>query len=60
MTGEVEKMLLDIAMRCSYAIEKRGDLKPRMNDYDDFLELSVGSIEAMLEEAYRAGKEEND
>ncbi|WP_425248160.1 DUF6900 domain-containing protein [Atopobium minutum] len=37
-------------------MEDRGDLETRHNDGDDFIEVSVWGLKAMLEEAYAAGK----
>ena len=42
--------------RNSYSIEERGDLETRNSDSEDFIEMSVWSIKAMLEEAYELGK----
>ena len=54
------KKLLKIAAHHSWAIKDRGDLERRMNDGDDFLELSVWGIKAMLIEAYELGKSAKD
>lgn len=56
VTKEQAKALLEIAKKASYAIEQRGDLEYRMNDEEDFLDLSVGAIEAMLEQAFLLGQ----
>lgn len=56
ITKKQAKALLEIAKNAAYAIEKRGDLEYRMNDSEDFIEVSVGSIEEMLEQAFLLGK----
>lgn len=48
--------LLEIAKRNSYPIERRGDLQTRSSDEQDFLDMSVWSIEEMLIQAYELGK----
>lgn len=57
VTKEQAKALLEIAKKASYAIEQRGDLEYRMNDEEDFVDLSVGTIEAMLEQAFLLGQQ---
>lgn len=57
MKKNVEKTLLEIAKKFSYAVEARGDLERRNNDLEDFLDIPVWAIQGMLEEAYRLGKE---
>lgn len=52
----MKKQLVEIAKKNSYSIETRGDLESRHNDDEDFIELSVWSIQAMIEEAYELGK----
>lgn len=52
----MKKELLEIAKKNSFAVETRGDLESRCNDEDDFIEVSVWSLEKMLEEAYKAGQ----
>lgn len=56
VTEKQAKALLEIAKNAAYAIEKRGDLEYRMSDSEDFIEVSVGSIETMLEQAFLLGK----
>ena len=56
ITKKESKQLLKIAMKYIYAMEKRGDFEYRMNDDEDFLDVSVGSLEAALEAAYLLGK----
>ena len=57
ITKKQAEELLEIAKKASYAIEQRGDLEYRMNDEEDFLDLSVGAIEAMLEQAFLLGQQ---
>lgn len=57
MKKNVEKSLLEIAKKFSYAVEVRGDLERRHNDSEDFLDIPVWTIKGMLEEAYKLGKE---
>ena len=52
----MKKQLIEIAKKNSYSIETRGDLETRNSDSEDFIEMSVWSIQAMLEEAYELGK----
>lgn len=52
----MKKQLVEIAKKNSYSIETRGDLESRHNDDEDFIEMSVWSIKAMLEEAYELGR----
>ena len=52
----MKKQLIEIAKKNSYSIEERGDLKTRNSDSADFIEMSVWSIQAMLEEAYELGR----
>lgn len=49
--------LLDIAKEYSYDVHERGDLETRHNDTEDFLDISVWGLKAMLEEAYNLGKQ---
>lgn len=56
LTKAEAKKLLAIAKKHSYSIEERGDLEQRWNDSEDFIEMAVWNIEAMLEEAYRLGQ----
>ena len=56
MSKNEQKLLYKIASKHSYAIEQRGDLERRWSDSEDFIELSVWSIEEMLKEAYDLGK----
>jgi hypothetical protein len=57
ITKKQAEALLEIAKKTSYAIEQRGDLEYRMNDEEDFVDLSVGAIEAMLEQAFLLGQQ---
>jgi len=56
ITKKESKQLLNIAMKYIYAMQERGDFEYRMNDEEDFLDVSVGSLEAALEAAYLLGK----
>ena len=56
MTKKESAKILEIAKKYIYAIEVRGSLERMQSDSDDFIETSVGSIEAALEAAYRSGK----
>lgn len=51
----IEKKLLEIAKRNSAGVEERGDLERRWSDSEDFIEVAVWGIKAMLEEAYKLG-----
>ncbi len=57
--AKMEQQLLEIAKKHSTEIAERGDLKERGSDSEDFLELSVWSLKAMLEEAYQQGRQNN-
>lgn len=57
--AKMEHQLLEIAKKHSAAIAERGDLQEHGNDSEDFLELSVWSLKAMLEEACRPGHRNN-
>lgn len=48
----------NIAMSKSHEIGWRGGLDKRNNDTEDFPEISIWSIQAMLEAAYKAGLED--
>ena len=52
MTVNLKKQLYQIAAQC---IEGRGGLEYRGNDEEDFVDVSVGSIEAALQMAYELG-----
>ena len=49
--------LVEIARKHIYPVEARGDLETRDNDSEDFLDVSVWSIKAVLAAAYELGKE---
>ena len=51
MKKNVEKSLLEISKKFSYAVETRGDLERRNNDSEDFLDIPVWAIQGMLEES---------
>lgn len=50
-----EKKLLEIAKRNSASVEERGDLERWWSDSEDFIEVPIWGIKAMLEEAYKLG-----
>ena len=51
----MNKQLLNIAKELSYTVEMRGDLESRMNDEEDFIDISVWALQEMLERAYQLG-----
>lgn len=51
----MDKRLLEIAKRNSHAVRGRGDLEARYSDSEDFIDVSVWSLQDILEEAYRLG-----
>lgn len=55
---EIEKKLLEIAMKRCYSIECRGDLEDHGSDSEDFIEVSVSAIKDIMEQAYELGKSE--
>ncbi len=57
--NKVAAKLLEIAKAHSYAVESRGDLERRNNDSEDFLDIPVWALQAMLKEAYELGKRGN-
>ena len=50
------KELEQIAMNASYALEARGGIETRNSDGEDFMDISVNAIQAMLEKAYLLGR----
>ena len=50
------KRLEQIALEASYSLEERGGIEGRNNDIEDFPEVSILAIQAMLEKAYLLGK----
>ena len=50
------KALERIALEASYSLEERGGIEGRNNDTEDFPEVSILAIQAMLEKAYLLGK----
>lgn len=52
------RALEQIAMRADFSLQVRGGIDARENDEEDFPEVSVNAIQAMLEEAYRLGRQE--
>lgn len=61
MRQEISKKTMNalekIAMEKSSVIENRGGLERKWNDEEDFPEVAVWSIEAMLVAAYKLGKQ---
>ena len=55
--AKTETTLLEIAKEHSPAVKDWGDLEKRNLDSEDFIELSVWSLKAMLKEAYEAGQQ---
>ena len=45
-------------MTASYTLQQRGGIDMRHNDREDFPEIEIASIQAMLEDAYRLGLED--
>lgn len=56
MTKKTEDKLLEIAMKHNGEMRERGDFETRNSDQDDFLEVSIWGLKAMLEEAFEAGR----
>lgn len=50
------RVLEQIAMEADYGLELRGGIEGRNNDSEDFPEVSINAIQAMLEKAYLLGK----
>ena len=50
------RALEQIAMTADYGLELRGGIEGRNNDSEDFPEVSINAIQAMLEKAYLLGK----
>ena len=50
------RVLEQIAMEADYNLEMRGGIDGRNNDSEDFPEISICAIQAMLEKAYLLGK----
>ena len=55
LSKETLRELERIAMEASYSLEERGGIEGRDSDWEDFPDISVNAIQAMLEEAYRLG-----
>lgn len=53
-----EQILNKIAREHILAINERGNLKPKNNDEEDFLDISVWSLKAALKAAYEAGRKD--
>ncbi len=45
-----------IAMKADYTLDRRGGLDSRMNDEEDFPEVSIIALRTMLQDAYLLGK----
>ncbi|WP_418968457.1 hypothetical protein [Alloscardovia omnicolens] len=56
MTKKEEKILLTIAAKHNGEMEERQSFETFHSDADDFLEVSIWGLKAMLEEAFDAGK----
>ena len=56
ITKKTLKALEKIAMEVDYGLEIRGGIEGRNNDTEDFPEVSILAIQAMLEKAYLLGK----
>ena len=50
------KALEKIALEADYGLQLRGGIEGRNNDTEDFPEVSILAIQAMLEKAYLLGK----
>lgn len=50
------RALEQIAMEADYGLEQRGGIEGRDNDSEDFTEVSINAIQAMIEKAYLLGK----
>lgn len=57
MNKKTAAQLLEIAKQNSVEVEDRGDLEARNNDSEDFLEVSVWGLKAMLDTAYQLAKQ---
>lgn len=57
--AKMDQQFLEIDKKHSVAIAERGNQQERGDDSEDFLELSVWSLKAMLEEACRPGHRNN-
>ena len=52
----IDKQIFGIAAKHLIAVQERGDLATHHSDCEDFIEVSVWSLKAALEEAYEAGR----
>lgn len=50
------RKIYEIAAKHLIAVEERGGLEMKYSDRENFIEVSVGGLEAALEEAYEAGR----
>lgn len=53
----MKEEILNIAKKHSYAVKVRRSLERRNTDSEDFLDISVWSLQAMLEKAYELGRQ---
>ena len=58
LTAKKMMELERIAMTSSYTLSERGGIDARNNDTEDFPEIEITGIQAMLEDAYRLGLED--
>lgn len=59
LTPSVKRKLEKMAVNMAY-LERRGDLKSRHNDEDDFVDMAVWTIESLVQEAYLMGYLDRD
>ena len=52
---DFHKILIFRKGNISYTVEMRGDLDSRMNDEEDFIDISVWALQEMLERAHQLG-----
>ena len=62
ITRKQERKILRLAMSKIYAVQERGDLEPRLNDSEDFLDIAVwclrDALHAVFEYGYMEGQME--
>lgn len=56
MTEKEKQQLIEVAKKHMYEVQRRGNLESRGADSEDFIEVSVWSLEAALLEAYQLGR----
>lgn len=54
---EIDRILYEIAAKYLITVQERGDLATRYRDSDDFIEVPVWGLEAVLKETYNAGRQ---